>query len=41
MSVEERLRALELEMRAIGISLNRLENRINHLMVAVTSDKEL
>ncbi|NYI25811.1 hypothetical protein FHX51_000759 [Aeriscardovia aeriphila] len=33
MSVEERLRALELEMRAIGISLNRIENRVNHLTV--------
>lgn len=41
MSVEERLRALELEMRAVGVSLNRLENAINHLKVTVTSDKEL
>ena len=41
MSVEERLRALELGMRAVGVSLNRLENEINHLKVIVTSDKEL
>lgn len=41
MSVEERLRALELEMRAVGVSLNRLENEINHLKVAVASVKEL
>lgn len=41
MSVEERLRALELEMRAVGVSLNRLENEMNHLRLTVTSGKEL
>lgn len=38
MSVEERLRALELEMRAVGVSLNRLENEINHLTVERIND---
>ena len=41
MNIGERLRVVELEMRAVGISLNRLENEINHLKATVTSDKDL
>lgn len=41
MNIEERLRGLQLEMRAIGISLNRLENEINHLKVEIANIKEL
>lgn len=41
MNVEETLRVLVLEMRAIGISLNRQENEINHLKVEIANAEEL